>query len=223
MQLQLKTLLNHVHSFKGFVYEDVRFVQPAGKITKHITAKIVPRKTSKPLCSSCKKPRAGYDHQPERSFVFVPLWGMMVYLLYAPRRVECPDCGVRVEEIPWAQGNSPMTTAMICFLATWAKRMSWSDVGKAFGVSWDYVSKAVTWIVEYGLLHQDLSGITAIGVDEIAHKKGHKFITLVYQLDAGRRRLGPGWLVLARGMQDLVLYERGWLARGKAEKEVLNH
>jgi len=113
----------------------------------------------------------------------------MVYLLYAPRRVSCPDCGVRVEKIPWAQGSSPMTTAMMCFLGIWAKRMSWSDVGQAFGVSWDYVSKAVTWVVEYGLLNQDLSGITAIGVDEITHKKGHKLITLVYPIDAGCRRL----------------------------------
>ena len=82
-----------------------------------------------------------------------------------------------------------MTTAMLCFLATWAKRMSWRDVGRAFGVSWDYVFKAVTWVVEYGLLHQDLSGIRAIGVDEISYKIGHKFLTLVYQIDVGRRRL----------------------------------
>ena len=87
MQLQLKTLLNHVHSFKGFVYEDVRLVRPEGKCTTHITAKIVPRKTSKPLCGSCEQPRVCYDHPPERSFLFVPLWGRMVYLLYAPRRV----------------------------------------------------------------------------------------------------------------------------------------
>jgi hypothetical protein len=35
-----------------------------------------------------------------------------------------------------------------------------------------------------------------------------------------QHKIGPGWLVLARGMQDLLLYERGWLAREKAEKEV---
>jgi len=79
--------------------------------------------------------------------------------------------------------------AMMCFLATWAKRLSWLEVGRAFGVSWDYVCNAVTWVVEYGLAHQDLSGIRAIGVDEISHKMGHKFITLVYQIDAGCRRL----------------------------------
>jgi transposase len=189
MQLQVKTLLNHVHTFKGFVYQDIRLVLPNGKTDGHIEARIMPRKNSKPRCGACGEPGTSYDRQPERSFLFVPLWGMMVYLLYAPRRVNCHDCGVRVEEIPWAQGKSPMTTAMMCFLGTWAKRLSWKEVGQAFGVSWDYVCNAVTWVVEYGLMHQDLSGITAIGVDEIAHKKGHKFLTLVYQIDAGCRRL----------------------------------
>jgi transposase len=189
MQLHLKTLLNHVHPIKGFVYHDVRLVRPKDKAAAHIEARIEPRKHATPRCGSCGELGAGYDRQPERSFRFVPLWGMMVYLLYAPRRVNCHDCGVRVEEIPWAQGKSPMATAMLCFLATWAKRMSWRDVGRAFGVSWDDVFKAVTWVVEYGLLHQDLSGIRAIGVDEISYKIGHKFLTLVYQIDVGCRRL----------------------------------
>jgi hypothetical protein len=38
-----------------------------------------------------------------------------------------------------------------------------------------------------------------------------------------KHRIGPGWLVLARGMQDLVLHERGWLAREKAEKDMMDH
>lgn len=189
MQLQLKTILNQVHPLKGFVYADVRLVRPEGKAAFRLEAKIAARKNVKPRCGACGAHGSCYDHQPQRSFLFVPLWGLMVYLLYAPRRVRCSDCGVRVEEMPWAQGNSPMTKALMCFLATWAKRLSWREVGVAFGVSWDYVRNAVTWVVEYGLLHQDLSGITAIGVDEIAHRKGHKFITLVYQIDAGCRRL----------------------------------
>jgi transposase len=189
MQLELKTILNHVHKLKDFVYQDVRFVRARGQAAAHIEVRIEPRKGSKPRCGLCKKPGGCYDHQPERTFMFVPLWGLMVYLLYAPRRVNCHDCGVRVEDMPWAQGKSPMTTAMMCFLATWAKRMSWREVGRAFGVSWDYVCNAVTWVVGYGLSHQDLSGIDAIGVDEIAHKKGHNFLTLVYQIDAGCRRL----------------------------------
>jgi hypothetical protein len=37
-----------------------------------------------------------------------------------------------------------------------------------------------------------------------------------------KHKVGPGWLVLARGMQDLVLYERGWLARENAAKVVMD-
>ena len=43
--------------------------------------------------------------------------------------------------------------------------------------------------VAWGLAHRDLSTVTAIGIDEIARRKGHKYVTLVYQIDAGYRRL----------------------------------
>jgi transposase len=58
-----------------------------------------------------------------------------------------------------------------------------------FAVGWDAVHRAVASVVGWGLAHRDLTGITAIGVDEVAYQKGHRYATLVYQLDAGRRRL----------------------------------
>jgi len=189
MQLQLKTVLNHVHPLKGFVYASVELVRLGGGHGAHVEATVKERRRSKPTCSNCGKVGPCYDHLPERRFGFVPLWGLMVVLLYSPRRVSCKDCGVRVEVIPWAKGKSSMTTALMCFLATWARRLSWRDVASAFGTSWDNVRHAVTWVVEYGLAHRALSGITALGVDEIQHRKGHKFLTLVYQIDGHCRRL----------------------------------
>ena len=44
-------------------------------------------------------------------------------------------------------------------------------------------------MVDYGLKHRDLDGITAIGIDEVQFRKGHQYLTLVYQIDAGCRRL----------------------------------
>jgi transposase len=187
MQLQLKTVLNRVHPLKGFVYADVRLVE--GKRAPYIEATVHERRGAKATCSGCGTKGAGYDHLHQRRFLFVPLWGLMVVLLYRPRRVDCKACGPRVESIPWAQGKSWLTTALMCFLATWARRLSWRDVAVAFGVSWDDVRQAVTWVVEYGLAHRDLSGITALGVDEIQYRKGHKYLTLVYQIDQGCRRL----------------------------------
>jgi hypothetical protein len=51
------------------------------------------------------------------------------------------------------------------------------------------VNRAVRWFVEYGLEHRDLSGIAAISVDETAVWKGHKYLTVVYQIHQGNRRL----------------------------------
>ena len=142
--------------------------------------------------SGCGRPAPAYDRLPPRRFDFVPLWGMAVVLVYAMRRVSCRACGgVRVERVPWCEagGKSPTTTALAVFLARWARLLSWRQVSFAFGVSWECVYRSVEQVVAYGLKHRDLSGVGAIGVDEVAHAKGHKYLTLVYQLDAGCRRL----------------------------------
>src|SRR5712691_5749168 len=64
----------------------------------------------------------------------------------------------------------------------------WSEVALIFGVTWGVVKRAIRWVVEYGLVHRDLGRVTAIGVDEIAVWKGHKYLTVVYQIDQGSRR-----------------------------------
>jgi transposase len=190
--MRLKTLLNLVHPVKGFVYEKDRLVPaPAAPNGWRIEAHLRPRRRSKGLCSGCDQPGPTYDTQAPRRFDFVPLWGMAVVLIYALRRIDCPRCGVKVERVPFlAPGSkSPMTLALTLFLARWAKRLSWQEVSVAFWVSWDSVYRAVEQVVAYGLEHRDLTGIGAIGVDEVAYAKGHHYATLTYQLDQGRRRL----------------------------------
>jgi transposase len=51
------------------------------------------------------------------------------------------------------------------------------------------VYRSVQWVVAYGLAHRTLGKVRAIGIDEIAVWAGHKYLTVVYQIDAGRRRL----------------------------------
>ena len=187
MQLQLKTVLNRVHPLKGFVYGDVRLLKKGA--CECIEATIVPRTNSRALCSECLRPVPGYDHLPARRFEFVPLWAIAVFLLYTPRRVECPTHGIVVEHMPWSNGKSPMTIALMCFLADWAKRLSWWETAKRFGSSWDKVRLSVEWVVHWGLEHRNLDGIDSLGIDEIAYSKGHKYMTVVYDISAGSKRL----------------------------------
>jgi transposase len=75
------------------------------------------------------------------------------------------------------------------FLARWARKLSWKETVEAFHTSWDRVCDAVEYVVQFGLEHRTLESIYAIGVDEIQYAKGHKYLTLVYQIDQGFTRL----------------------------------
>ena len=143
-------------------------------------------------CSICLTPRPSYDRLPERRWKFIPPWGIATDFLFAPRRVDCPEHGKVVEHIPWSHGKSPVSKPMMGFLATWARRMSWRETAKIFHTSWEAVYRSVEWFVDWGLANRKLVGVEAIGIDEIHWGKGQRaanFLTVVYQIDKGCRRL----------------------------------
>lgn len=184
--MELTTILNHCHHFSGFVYTHARFNERDRTI---IEIAVRPRQGSRAVCSGCHQPAPGYDHLTERRFEFIPFWGFLVFLLYRMRRVNCRACGVVVEEVPWASGKHQLTNAYMLFLAHWARKLSWKETAASFRTSWEKVCHAVEYVVAWGLEHRSLAGINAIGVDEIQYAKGHKYLTLVYQIDAGAARL----------------------------------
>src|SRR5881394_85746 len=74
MQLEVKTILNRIQHFAGFVYREVRFGYSArGRLRIHVC--LEPHRSSRGTCSACRKPAPGYDRLPQRSWLFVPLWG----------------------------------------------------------------------------------------------------------------------------------------------------
>jgi transposase len=107
--MQLKTILNRLQRHKSFVCGAARFLDRAAGPALEVD--VQPRANGRPLCSGCGRSAPGYDRLPARRFQFVPLWGLPVYFRYAPRRVECPRCGIKVEKLPWAEGKSRLTTA----------------------------------------------------------------------------------------------------------------
>jgi len=185
--MQINYILNRIQKHNGFVYGQARLKKKRTQMILEI--EIRPRQNSHPICSGCEKKGPGYDTLPVRWFQFVPLWGMAVFFLYGLRRVDCPRCGVKVERVPWAQGKNHMTTTLAWFLARWAKRLSWKETAEAFQTTWDNVFRSVKMAVAWGLTHRNLENVTAIGIDEISWGKGPKYLTLVYQIDAGCRRL----------------------------------
>jgi len=89
---------------------------------------IQPRRNGRVHCSCCGKACNVYDSLETRLFDFVPLWNIPVQLEYRMRRVNCSDCGVKVEKVPWANGKSHITKALELFLAQCSRKLSWQEV-----------------------------------------------------------------------------------------------
>jgi hypothetical protein len=94
MQLEVKTLLNQIQHFVGFVYSDIRLRSPRGKLCLEVS--VESHQGRRGQCSECRGAAPGYDHLPERWWLFVPVWGIVTWFRYAPRRVTCATHGVVV-------------------------------------------------------------------------------------------------------------------------------
>lgn len=183
----VKTILNRLEKYKSFVYGRCALEQINSNLS--IIIEVMARKNSKGLCPECRKPLPSYDKQVSRRYQYVPLWHIPVYFKYAPRRVECRTHGIRVELLPWCNGKEQLTKTYQLFLARWAKRLSWSETATIFGSSWESVFRSIQSVVDYGLANKNWDDVAQIGVDEISVFKGHRYLTCVYQIDKGMRRL----------------------------------
>jgi len=186
--MQIQSVLRRLYPQPGFAFGAITPVKRNGRLVG-LDVAIGARKGAKAVCSRCMKRRPLYDQLAVRRFLMVPLWALAVTFVYAMRRVDCKRCGVCVELVPWADGKSPCTHAFTWFVASWAKTLSWQETARRFATSWDIVFRCIQRAVHWGLENRPLDGIHAIGVDELSWKKGQKYLTLVYQLDAGARRL----------------------------------
>jgi transposase len=202
--------LNRVQVHAGFVFQEVRLWSQQGE-PERIEITVRAHAGMSRRCSRCRRLAPGYDQLEEREWQHVPLRGIEVWFRYAPRRVECPEHGVVVEHVPWNEGKRPLTTAMMGFLARWARRLSWRETAEVFQVSWEAVYRSVQWFVEWGLAHRVLKGIESIGLDEIHWGRGLRasnFLTVLYQIDSGCRRLlfvgqGRSKRILRQGLRAL--------------------
>jgi len=211
-RMQLKTILNRVQKHQSFIYTDIQLKEDK-QLKLDIT--ICPRRNSRPICSGCGRKCPGYDTLPVRRFEFIPFWGILVYFVYAMRRVNCPDCGIKVERVPWADGKRTVTNAYAWFLARWAKQLSWAQVAEAFRTSWYTVYSSVEMAVHWGRARIDLDGITAIGVDELCWGKWHRYVTVVYQINRDRIRLL--WVGEKRTAKTLLRFFR-WFGKPRTKQ-----
>src|SRR5882757_11289640 len=103
-------------------------------------------------------------------------------LRYHPRRVQCPRCGLRVEDFTWAEPWARVTTALSNAVAVLARELSWQGTARHYGLNWKSVATIVKRAVAYGLRHRARPPVHIIGIDEVSRRKGQVYLTVVYDL-----------------------------------------
>ena len=136
-------------------------------------------------CPECGKALGVYDHAEEREFQHLHTCHVPTYLHVRMPRVKCPDHGVRRVPLGFAEGRSDMTLRMERHLIDLAQECSMTGMGRLTGLSWDRCWAVLERAVFRGRDRKGVAPARRIGVDEKSFAKGHKYETLVSNLDTG--------------------------------------
>lgn len=158
----------------------------------------------KPYKNGCRCPECGRGGSivqtlPARRWRDVQVCGRTVWLLHSPREIRCPTHGRHVEETPWAERHARVTYRfeylMLRFCQTMTQKAAAELLGLPASTLSDLLHRTITRIRQ-GHRIRDLK---TIGVDEISYAKGHKYATVIYDLDRAR----VVWIGVGKGRQTI--------------------
>jgi transposase len=139
-------------------------------------------------CGVCGRSarRVAGTRRPERRWRDLAMREHVVELVYAPHRVWCVRCGLRVEHVPWADTWQRVTHALARAVAALARELNWTAVAAHFRLNWKTVGAVVEGAVLWGLAHRPWEPVHILGIDEVSRRKGQQYLTVVYDLARGR-------------------------------------
>lgn len=136
-------------------------------------------------CPECSRKLAVYDHAVERVWRHLDSCQCQTYLHARIPRVDCSEHGVRQVRVPWAEPKSRFTLLFERLAIDMLRECGVSGAAGILRISWDEGWNLMERAVVRGRARKAEKAIRRIGVDEKAAAKGHKYLTLVCDLDVG--------------------------------------
>ena len=173
------SLLYHAFGIRG--YEYVRSDYQDGRVIFTI------RQESKAFrCSACGAREVQPRGHVERRFRSLPIGGRATFVVLPIPRVECRACGVvRQAEVPFAKARRSYTKSFERYALELSRRMTIRDVAAHLGVGWDTIKDIQKRDLSRRYARPKLKHLRHIAIDEIAVAKGHRYLTVVLDLDSG--------------------------------------
>jgi transposase len=173
------SLLYHAFGVRGYRYRKTEYdggmvlfyVEPTDSVCR---------------CSACGSENVLKRGKSRRWFRSVPIGCKLTWIITDVPRVECRDCeAVRQVEIGFAPPRHGYTKAFARYALELARRMTIKDVAQHLCVSWDVIKELKKAYLRKHFAKPSLKDVRQIAIDEICIGSGHRYLTIVLDLESG--------------------------------------
>ena len=196
------SLLYHAFGVRGYTHVSTEYV--GGKVQFTLVQPPERRR-----CAECGSRQVRTRGFAERRFRGVPIGKKEVWIALALPRLECLECGkLRRARVEFSEGQRSYTRAFERYALELLRHMTIVDVAAHLGVSWDVIKEIQKRYLKRRYARPSLSGLRLLAIDEISVGRGHRYLTVVLDLESGAvvfvgegkgaDALGPFWRRLRR-------------------------
>ena len=172
----------------------------------------------RPVCHGCGRRQRGIHSWRQRWLRDLPVGTTRVWLACRYRRGYCPHCGgYRVEDLEFFAPYQRVTRRMARYIHDLCKVLTVKQVAAHLGLDWKTVKQVDRAYLEERHSQTDYSGLRLLAVDEIALRKGHRYMTVVLDYETGR----VVWLARERTSHTLKSFFDGMTVEQKQAVEAI--
>jgi len=135
-------------------------------------------------CPECKRACGVHDHR-KRSWRHLDTCQLQTVIEANVPRVNCPEHGVHLVRVPWAEPGSGFTALFEAMVIAWLGEACIKAVSDLVGLSWDQVDGIQQRAINRGLDRRKPTTMRSVGIDETSYQKHHEYVTVITDRDRG--------------------------------------
>lgn len=173
------SLLYHTMGIRGYRYLSTKYENGTIMIT-------IAQDRRNCCCSQCDSVNVILKGGEWRQFRGIPIGRKPVWIRFRVPRVECRDCGaLRQVAIGFAEPRVSYIKSFERYVLELSRNMTIQDVAGHLGISWDVVKDIQKRDLKRRFSRPRLKDVRQIAIDEISIGSGHRYLTVVLDLESG--------------------------------------
>lgn len=153
---------------------------------KAVLIELEPQSLRRLRCGQCEMPAQGVHEVVCRRVRDLPMIGRTVWLLVQLRRVLCPRCGTRMQQVPWLDRHSRLTRRLADSVSLWCAKLPVKHVAQMFDLHWSTVREIDRRRLQTLVTALPPAQPRRLVMDEFALHKGHRYASVVLDPDSKR-------------------------------------